>query len=248
MHASTSDHAAVARLRNTAIDRWYLRTLALVMIAVAIAGFAPSIVDHSRRLGPMTLLVAAHGILFFLWLVLFLVQTTLVATHRVAVHRRMGVVAVALLVLLVPLSYEVTVEMVRRGYDLSGDQMVRIDPLFGSIFNFVAVIEFPLLAGTALLFRHRREIHSRLMLFASIMLMEVPITHLLGHFGLLSPFTVLAGTAVFLLSAVAWDYLTARRVHKLTVIVAISMFLLLPIQGILGSTAAWHHFAAWLAR
>jgi hypothetical protein len=248
MPASTSNYAFVARQRNTAVDRWYLRTMAVVMIAVAIAGFAPSIVDHSRRLGPMTLLVAVHGFLFFLWLVLFLVQTTLVATRRVAVHRRMGVVAVTLLVLLVPLSYVVTVEMVRRGYDLSGDQIVTHDPLFGSIFNFVAVLEFPLLAGTALLFRRRREIHARLMLFANIMLMEVPITHLLGHFGLLSPIAVLAGTAVFLLSVIAWDYLSARRVQRLTLIVAISMFLLLPIQGILGSTAAWHDFAAWLAR
>jgi hypothetical protein len=248
MYASTSNQAAVTRPGNTAIDRWYLRTMAVAMIAVAIAGFAPSIVDRTRRLGPMTALVAAHGILFFLWLVLFLVQTTLVAARRVAVHRRMGVVAVALLVLLVPLSYVVTVEMVRRGYDLSGDQMVRTDPLFGSIFNFVAVVEFLLLAGAALAFRRRKQIHARLMLFANIMLTEVPIAHLLGHFGLLSPFTVLAGTAVFLLSAIAWDYLSARPAHRLTVIVAISLFLLLPIQGIVGSTAAWHHFAAWLAR
>jgi hypothetical protein len=248
MPASTSNYAAVAPQSNTAVDRWYFRTMAVVMIAMAIAGFAPSIVDHSRRLGPMTLLVAVHGFLFFLWLVLFLVQTTLVATRRVALHRRMGVVAVALLVLLVPLSYMVTVEMVRRGYDLSGDQIVTHDPLFGSIFNFVAVIEFPLLAGTALLFRRKREVHARLMLFANIMLMEVPITHLLGHYGLLSPLAVLAGTAVFLLSAIAWDSMSAHRARRLTLIIAISMFLLLPIQGIVGSTAAWHRFAAWLAR
>jgi hypothetical protein len=248
MPASNSNYADVARQRKTAVDRWYLRTIAVVMIAMAIVGFAPSIVDRTHRLGPMTLLVAVHGILFFRWLVLFLVQTTLVATRRVPLHRRMGVVAVALLVLLVPLSYVVMVEMVRRGHDLSGDQIVTHDPLFGSIFNFVAVIEFSLLAGTALLFRRRREIHARLMLFANIMLMEVPITHLLGHFGMLSPFTVLAGTAVFLLSAIAWDYLSARPAHRSTVIVAVLLFPLLPIQGIVGSTAVWHHFAAWLAR
>jgi hypothetical protein len=58
MPASTSNYAGVARQRNTAVDRWYLRTMAVVMIAVAIAGFAPSIVDRSHRLGPMTLLLA----------------------------------------------------------------------------------------------------------------------------------------------------------------------------------------------
>src|SRR5579863_5692655 len=150
MPASTSNYAAVARHRNTPVDRWYLRTLAVVTIAVAIAGLAPSVVDRSRRLGPMTALATMHGILFFLWLVLFLVQATLAATRRVAAHRGMGVVAIVLLVLLGPRSQGVTIDMVRRGCDLSGYRMMRADPLFGSIFNFVDVLEFPSLARVVL--------------------------------------------------------------------------------------------------
>ena len=250
--ASVPTDTAVAIRRRNAVDRWYFLTMAVVMIVVAIAGFAPSIVDPSRRLGPMTLLVTVHGVLFFLWLLLFLLQTTLIAARRVDLHRRMGIVAVVLLCSLVPLSYEVTVQMVRRGFDLSGDQMARLDPQFASVFNFVALLEFPLLAGMALAYRRRKEIHKRLMLFANIMLMGVPITHFLGHVGLLTPavgpFAVLAGTTLFLLSAVAWDYLSSHRIHPLTAAVATSIFLLLPIQAALGSTAAWHRFAAWFAR
>jgi hypothetical protein len=229
--------------------RWYFPSMAVVMIVMAVAGFAPSIVNPARRLGPMTLLLAVHGILFFLWLLLFLLQTTLIAARRADLHRRMGIVAIVLLVVLVPLSYMVTVQMVRRGFDLSGDQISRTAPdaIFGSIFNFFAVIEFPLLAGAALAYRRRKEIHMRLMLFANIALMGPPITHFLGHFGLLTPFTVLAGLAAFFLSAVAGDYLSTRRVHPLTATLAILLFLLQPIQGIVGSTIAWHHFAAWLA-
>jgi hypothetical protein len=148
--------------------------MAQVMIAVAIAGFAPSIVNPSDRHAPLTLLVTVHGIVFSFWLILFLIQTTLVATQHVLLHRRMGPVAVVLLIVLVPLSYEVTVQIVHRGFDLSGDQMAKSDPLFGSIFNFFAVIEFPLLAGAALAYRHRKEIHKSLMLFANISLMGPP--------------------------------------------------------------------------
>ena len=36
---------------------------------------------------PFTLLVYLHGALFTTWVLLFIVQTTLVASHRVAVHR-----------------------------------------------------------------------------------------------------------------------------------------------------------------
>jgi hypothetical protein len=230
--------------------RWYFVSMALVMLVVSVAGFAPSIVSPSRRLGPMTFLVAMHGILFFLWLLLFLLQTTLVAVRRTDLHRRMGIVAIVLLAALVALSYMVTVQMVRRGFDLSGDQISRTNPdvLFGSIFNFFAVVELPVLAGAALAYRRRKEIHKRLMLFANLALMGVPITHFLGHFGLLTPFTVLAGLAAFFLSAIAGDYLSTRRLHPLTATLAVLLFLLQPIQAIVGSTVAWHRFAAWLAR
>jgi hypothetical protein len=237
-------------VRDGQSGRWYFVSMAVVMIVVSVVGFAPSIVNPSRRLGAMTLLLAVHGILFLLWLLLFLLQTILIAARRADLHRRMGIAAIVLLTALVPLSYVVTVQMVRRGFDLSGDQISRTAPdaLFGSIFNFFAVVEFPLLAGAALVYRRRKEIHKRLMLFANISLMGPPITHFLGHFGLLTAFTVLAGLAAFFLSAVAGDYLRTRRVHPLTATLAILLFLLQPIQAIVGSTVAWHHFAAWLAR
>ena len=156
------------------LGRWYFTAIGLVMIVVAVAGFAPSIIDPSERLAPLTPLVAVHGILLFSWLLLFLLQTVLIGSRRVAFHRRMGTVAVVLLTMLVPLSYLVTLQMVERGFDLSGDQGGKTDPLFGSIFNFVGLIEFLVLAGVALAYRRRNEIHKRFMLFANISLMGAP--------------------------------------------------------------------------
>ena len=248
---STLTYSAVTRQSDTALgpwlDRWYFVAMALVMIVVAVAGFAPSIIDPSRRLAPLTPLVAAHGILVFCWLLLFLFQTVLIGSRQIAFHRRMGIVAVVLLTLLVPLSYVVTVHMVRR-FDLSGDQGGKTDPLFGSIFNFATLIEFLMLAGIALAYRRRKEVHKRFMLFANIPLMGAPITHFLGHFDLLSPFTVLGGLALFFLSAGVGDYFRSGRVHPLSMALAILLFLFLPIQAIIGDSASWHHFAAWLAR
>jgi uncharacterized membrane protein len=74
------------------------------------------------------------------------------------------------------------------------------------------------------------------------------LQHFFGYFGLLSPFAVLGGLALFFLSALAGDYLRARRVHPLTAALAVLLFLFLPIEAIIGDSAAWHHLAAWLAR
>ncbi len=67
--------------------------MAPVMIVVAVAGFAPSIVDPTRRLAPLTPLVTVHGILIFCWLLLFVFQTVLIRSRRVSLHRRMGIVS-----------------------------------------------------------------------------------------------------------------------------------------------------------
>src|SRR5689334_8011847 len=75
------------------VERWILLSVPLGMMVLFAVAFAPSFIDTSRRNTPLplTALVAIHGLLGVGWLFLFLPQATLVATRRVAVHRRLGV-------------------------------------------------------------------------------------------------------------------------------------------------------------
>jgi hypothetical protein len=41
-------------------------------------------------------------------------------------HRRLGFASIVILALMIPLAYTMTIAMVRRGYDLSGDLSVGI--------------------------------------------------------------------------------------------------------------------------
>jgi len=237
--------------------------MAIVMLIVSIAGFAPAIVHPDGRRAPLTLLATAHGIVFLAWLLLFLAQSLLVATRRVGWHRRLGFASVGLLALMIPLGFGTTAAMVRRGFDLSGDSHVSAQPLIvegkvttldaatASVFNFGSLLEFTLLAIAAIGYRRRPEVHKRLMLFANIELMGSPIQHLIGHIPriVLTPAKVSIPFAVFLLAAVARDYLVAKRIRPLTAALAIALFLSLPLEGaVIGPSAAWHHLAAWLAR
>jgi hypothetical protein len=86
------------------------------------------------------------------------------------------------------------------------------DLLFGSL---ATLIDFLVLAGIAVAYRRRKEIHKRFMLFANISPMGAPITYFLGYFGLSSAFTVLGGLALFFLFAVAGDCFRAGRVIRL---------------------------------
>lgn len=72
------------------------------------------------RRAPISPLAAAHGIIFFAWLLIFLIQSSLIASRHLTLHRKLGLVSILILVLMVPLAYTTTVAMVRRAFDLSG--------------------------------------------------------------------------------------------------------------------------------
>jgi hypothetical protein len=228
--------------------------MAILMLATSVAGFGPAILNPAGRRAPLSLLAAVHGLVFYAWLLIFLVQSLLVATGRVGFHRRLGLAAAFALALMIPLGYVATVTMVRRGFDLSGDQKIvpnppsgSLDPLGTSVFNFGYLLTFSILAVGAICFRRRPAIHKRLMLFANIELMGAPIAHIMGHVNMLTPATIMIPFSLFLLAAAARDYLAEKRVHPLTACLAIVLFVSQPIDGVLiGPSAAWHRIAAWL--
>jgi hypothetical protein len=65
--------------------------------------------------------------------------------------------------------------MVRRGFDLSGDLRIDHDPPYETVFALRNLLIFSVLVIAALAYRHRPEIHKRLMLFANIELMPAPL-------------------------------------------------------------------------
>jgi hypothetical protein len=89
------------------------------------------------------------------------------------------------------------------------------------------------------------------MLLANIVLMASPIQHLIGHIPWmrLNPAAVAIPFGILLLTAVARDYLVSEQIHPLTAILAIALFMSLPLDGaLIGPSAAWHQFAAWLSQ
>lgn len=233
-------------------DRRFFTWMAVAMITLSLAAFIPSMAHPAGRHVPLSGLAAAHGIVFLAWLILFLVQSRLIAGHRIALHRRLGLSSVFVLALMIPLGYTTTVAMVRRGFDLSGDLRVDRDPSYEAVFPLFNLLIFALLAVAALLFRHRPQIHKRLMLFANIELMPAPLAHGIGHTPSLTsmpPAIIMVPISIFVIAAVAGDWLVAKRIHPLTWCLAILRILSGPLEaGPIGSSAAWHELVYWLVR
>jgi hypothetical protein len=240
--------------RKTFVERWFFTEMALVMIAIVLAAFMPSIVHPAGRRAPLSVLAAAHGIVFFAWLLIFLVQSRLVATRHVVWHKRLGLASIFVLALMISLGYTTTIGMVRRGFDLSGDLSVEAgnDLIHDAVFPFFNIAIFLVLVIAALAYRRRPEIHKRLMLFANIELMPAPLDHFIGHNPTLAHLPgviVMIPISMFVIAAVGRDLLVARRVHPVTWGLAILRMVSGPLEeGPIGSSVAWHQFVGWLAR
>ena len=250
--AATSAASPVSFQPRTT-DGWFYRCVGVFAFLFCIAAFGPSIVHTDKRVGPVTPLLAVHGIAFFAWLLLFIAQTILARTGNLALHRRMGMWSAILAAALVVLGYQTTLAMGRRGYDLSGDLVgARSDPLAAMAFPLLYTFMFAVLFMAAYLYRRRSAVHKRLMLLALTgALMPSPIAHLTGHFALLRDkgFLTPLMVAAFLAAGAIYDRIKFRRIHPVSLWLALAIFLLdnLCFVAVMPSRA-WHAFAAWLIR
>ena len=230
--------------------RWFFVGTAVVALAISAAGFGPSIIDQSARRSPPTLLVETHAAFMAAWLGLYFTQATLAATGRLAWHRRLGLVALPLVAGAVITGVLATIEMARRGYDLSGD-LARSPggAMAQTVFQFANLIIFPALVGTAILLRRRPDTHKRLMTLAVIeTLMAAPLAHLVGHFGL--PVLILPGWGVGVLVAlILHDKRSRGRVHPASLVGGIGLVLLANIEAtVIGPSQSWQRVVQWVTR
>lgn len=272
MPQQTTAVMAPATSRRYRVDRWFYIGAGVFMILLSIAGFGPSIIDQSRRTASVTPLVIAHGVLTAAWLLLFLMQATLVATGRTALHRRMGTFAPVLAVLMIALGCLTVIENTRRGYDLSGDidrgfanpcanrgclegvplpSVAERSFILGPLEGF---IWFGVLVAAGLWYRRRPDVHKRLMLLALLSLAGTPILHLVGY--LAGRWPALQGGAIFtlpitiiLLSASAiYDKVSQGRIHPVSLWVPILRFAWLGLAGVVFSSDRGREFTAWVIR
>jgi hypothetical protein len=249
----TETTALEPRTPRRAEGRFYFG-MAMVAVVIAMAGFGPAAVDTASRRAPLTLAVAAHGAVFGAWLLLFLTQAILVPKGRIDVHRQLGYAGVVLAVLMVISGYTTAVAMARRGYDLSGDLIqATSDPLALLVFQLGDLVSFSVLVGVAVWYRHRSDIHKRLMLLATLgALMPAALAHIIGHSPVLREIRapiILIHLIMLLFAGAVHDRLSRGRIHPVSLWVPIALFIWANLRAaVIGPSDAWHKFAAWLIR
>lgn len=226
-------------------QRWFWLASALFAALVVFVGFSPTFYLRNLFGTPqLSTLKLVHGTVFSAWMMLFVVQTWLVATNRRDAHRVLGAFGALLLVAMCVVGYRVAIESGRSGFTP--------DPAKVSALSFMAVPlfdlgVFALLVIAALLLRARSDWHKRLMLVATLSLLPPAIARVALQF---PPLPVLpiafGGTALVIVAAIGLDRATLHRLHPAMLWGGLFVILSLPGRLLIASTHAWKDLAAWL--
>ena len=213
--------------------------MAVAFLVTTFAGFAPTY--FLRGLSdrpPLGLLLHVHGLVFTSWLLLLLTQTALVSRHRVAWHGRLGIAGTILATAMVPLGIMVGIDGARRGIAAGGPE-----PLAFLIFPLGQIVLFGALVGAAVWKRRQPEVHRRLMLLSTTVLVTPAISRLPF---VPNPMISLVLSTLFVVAGMAHDWRTRGRVHSIYIWGALVILLSGPVRFALGQTGAWQSFARFL--
>lgn len=234
--ATVIDRPLEARVGNERFFLW----AAVAMTLVIVAGFSTQYAAGRSTFNSPPL-VHAHAIVFMGWIAIYLTQNILVATDRMAIHRRLGWMAAGWMVPMIVLGFCVTIAMARRG-----QVPFFFRPLHFIVFDPLSLLTFAGLTGSAIVLRRRTEWHRRLHLCGMAMLMGPGFGRLLPM-PLLKPWAwelTFAATMLFPLAGMVSDLRRDGRVHpawRTGVTVMLGSFLLIEAITYSGIGQALYH-------
>jgi hypothetical protein len=194
-------HAARPRLQ------YFYFFMSLLIAVVVIYGFSHTIdhnLIHPHPVPPWVLYL--HAPVFCGWVVFFILQSTLVRTRNVRLHKTLGWFGAALGASMIVLGYVTATSIDRFHYGLEPDPRnfsflsVQLSDLIGFAVPFVLAIYW----------RKKPEFHRRLMLVATCSLTDAAF----GRFPWLPLVWAPAGLDCLILLGVIRDLIVDRRVHK----------------------------------
>ena len=185
-------------------DRLFFSGMAVATALTVFAAFAPTYYLRSHDLPALSPTLQIHGFIFTSWMLLFVAQTTLVATHRTDLHRRLGVLGAVLAAAVVVMGSAVGVDALRRGLGTA----FGMDPRIFFAAPVAEVLCFAILASAGIAFRRHPEMHKRLMLLATISLVKPAIARFVED-----QMTVYLLADIFVVAAVAYDLWSRGRIH-----------------------------------
>lgn len=223
-------------------DRLFYTAMAVAMAATVFVGFGPTFfLKVFSASPPLSPLLHIHGAAFAAWYAIFFTQARLAANGRPDLHRSLGLAGFCLAPLMVGLGVAAAVVAIRTHHTPPG-----LDPRSFLVLPFFGIAVFAVLCGAGFLARRRRETHKRLMLLASIAMLDAPIARIPGVFAVGGPLASFGLQDLFVVACIAYDFSARRRVHPAYLVGGLFILAMQPLRIIVSQTPWWLAFGDWL--
>lgn len=231
------------RLPGRRYDKVFFTSVIVTMVGSVFFGFAHSyFLAGVYNAPPLTPILRIHGGVFSLWMLVLLVQTTLVSAGRVDLHKKLGMAGFVLACLMVVLGVLATADSLGKGSYLPHPP----DHLAFTVVPISAIFLFAVLIALAYRARKDSAKHKRLVVLA----MTGPIVAAIARW----PFpwlyrNVMLATLisfVFIVALVLYDLWSTHKIHRATLWGALLVILVEESRSMIGATEFWHTFARWM--
>lgn len=239
MNADSTNHGAARR------DRFFARSgiiiAAIIVLSFPLTYYIPLVTGTKT----FSLLRHLHGLAFFIWTALYVLQTQLVARGQVRLHRELGLAGIALAGAMLPLGLWMAVAAI-EGRIASGNPL----PFEFAIYNLVDILVFSLFMAWAV-FETRRRIdwHRRLAFIAVLNLMGPAASRWAFVVPLPYPWVDMLPNLfadAFLIALALHDRRTLGRLHPATLIAGAVLVPFHAVEPLIARSSWWNNLAPTL--
>jgi hypothetical protein len=226
-------------------ERVFYTGMAIAIMITVFLGFSRTFYlrpyFQSQSLIP---LLIVHGIVFSAWIVLIIVQPTLIATRRLRTHMRLGIAGGVIAVLMIVIGTLTAIVRAKGPSPIPG-----VNSLTFLTIPLGDMLVFAILVGFAFYFRRRADTHKRLMVLASIAILPAAVARIpIGFIETGGPFVFYGLSDLFIIPLLIFDFVTRGRPHRATVLGGALIVLSHPLRLVIGGTHAWLAFATWITQ
>ncbi|MEA3264515.1 MAG: hypothetical protein U9R07_13635 [Pseudomonadota bacterium] len=216
---------------------------ALVIAGLVLLSFAGTyFVPMATKGESYTLLRHLHGLTFFAWVALYVIQTRLVLTGGIRLHRELGIAGVAIAGAMLPLGIWMAQA---AGFERMGRGAPQ--PFETSFYNLADMTLFSLAFGAAIYAASRHvEWHRRLMFIAALNLLGPAISRLTPLLPLPFPWADMAPSVLadtLLIALAIHDRRQLGRIHPATALAALLLVPFHVIDPFIVKSAWWNGLA-----
>jgi hypothetical protein len=225
-------------------ERRFYTGMAIAILLSVLVGFGRSFFLRPLFPGhpsPSEPLFYVHGMIFTLWILMFITQVSLVASSRTDLHRKIGPFGAVLVVAMVVLGIGGALTAAIRE---TGFTNIPAPPLQFLAVPLFDMILFPAFVAMAFIRRHDSQSHKRWMILATLNLITAAIARwpVVENLGPLAYFAI---TDLFVIALVIWDIRSRGRLHRVTLVGGLLLIISQPLRLIISGTAGWLVFAQW---